>query len=179
MSANLKKLTSLINKSRTIVIFINQIREKPAVKFGSPETTPGGRALKFYSSMRIRVAKKDALYEGSTNMIGHRMKLTIKKNKVAPPFQSTEIDLYYRDSEPKGKKAGFDIFSDTIETAKAMGIIELRGSSYNYVNQETGEVHKASGLVKWKAYLEEHPEVMQEITDEIIGVSSDDSKQEE
>ena len=176
MSAELKKLTSLINMSRTIVIFTNQIREKPAVIYGNPETTPGGRALKFYSSMRIRVARGESINEG-TNRVGHRMKLTINKNKVAPPFQSTEVDLYYVDA--KGKKAGFDIHSDFINTARGMGIVELRGSQYRYVDRETGEIFKANGKVAFEKLLEEKPEIHTMIMNEVLGVNYNDSEQTE
>lgn len=168
MSAGLKKLVGLINKSRTVVIFINQIREKPAVLYGSPETTTGGRALKYYSSVRLRISKGEQISEGS-QQIGHILKIRVVKNKVAPPFETTEIDLYYRASDKKGKEAGFDVFSDLIKTAKSSGVVELAGSQYRYIDKETGEVHKASGLVAWKAYLEQNSEIMDKITNEMLG----------
>jgi recombination protein RecA len=177
MSTNLKQLTSKINKSRTVVIFVNQIREKPAVLYGSPETTPGGRSLKFYSSMRMRVAKGESIMEG-TLQIGHRWKVKIVKNKVAPPFSSTEVDLYYRDSEKKGKKAGFDIWSDIIDAGKEMGIIEQGGSQYRFVDSN-GEMHKANGLVALKDLLESRPDVFEEISNLVAGVGSDVVKQNE
>lgn len=179
MSNNLKKLVGMISETRTVVIFINQIREKPAVRFGLPETTPGGRALKFYSSMRIRVSRKETINEGSNNPIGHTMGFNIRKNKMSPPFQTTDIDLYYRDSEIKGKQAGFDIFGDFVTTARAMGIIELRGSSYRYVDKKTGELYKASGLVAFKKLIEETDGLYEQIIDDVMGgYEEDDSEQE-
>lgn len=179
MSSALKKLVKAINKSRTVVIFINQIREKPAVMYGSPETTPGGRALKFYASMRIRVSKGESIMEGSTQ-VGHRLKMDIRKNKVAPPFEKAEIDLYYRPA--KGKEAGFDTWSSLIEVAQKTGVVELRGSQYQYVDKTTGEIHKAQGLVKWKQYLEENPHVygmiMAELFEEEIQHVTEQDQQE-
>lgn len=166
MSNGLRKLVPLVSKSKTIVIFINQIREKVAVMFGSPETTPGGKALKFYSSIRMRVAQKESLIEGSTR-VGHVMKIDIKKNKVAPPFQTAEIELLYTDS--KGRPAGFDIFGDFMEVAKLSGVVELRGSSYQYVDKSTGEIVKAVGQVKWRELLESRPDIFKAIMNEIMG----------
>lgn len=167
MSSGLKKLVPMISDSRTVVIFINQLRDKPAVMFGSPETTPGGRALKFYASIRIRVAKRAAIMEG-TEQVGHTMYIDIKKNKVAPPFQSTEIDLLYRDS--KGRSAGFDIFGDLMEVAQLTGVVELRGSTYQYINKETGEIFKANGKVKWRELLDNKPELRDMIIRDIITI---------
>lgn len=166
MSSSLKKLAGMINDSRSIVIFINQIREKPAVMFGSPETTPGGRALKFYSSIRLRVSRMESIMDGKTQF-GHRMKISVRKNKVAPPFESAELDLYYRDG--KGKQGGFDTWADLITVSKDVGVVELNGSSYRFISPSTGEIHKAAGLVKWKEYLEANPQVMVEITDLMNG----------
>lgn len=166
MSAELKKLVPLINASRTVVVFINQERDKPAVMFGSPTTTTGGRALKFYASMRIRIARGESIMAGNLQ-VGHRMKIDIKKNKVAPPFEKAEIDLYYRSTDKK--EAGFDVWSDLLKVAQETGVVELRGSTYQYIDKETGEVHKAAGQVKWKEYLEEHPEVYGKIVNEVMG----------
>ena len=166
MSAGLRKLVPLISESKTIVIFINQIREKVAVMFGSPETTPGGRALKFYSSVRMRISQMGAIMEGTTR-IGHTMGVDIKKNKVAPPFQKAEIDLLYRDS--KGRPAGFDLFGDFLELARLTGIVELKGSSYQYVDKSTGELIKAVGQVKWRELLEERSDIYQVIMDDMMG----------
>lgn len=172
MSSGLKKLVPLINKSRTVVIFINQVREKVAVLYGNPETTTGGRALKFYASTRIRVSKKESIMEGTTQ-VGHRVGMDIKKNKVAPPFQKAEIDLLYRES--KGRPQGFDILADLLKVAQLTGVVQLRGSSYQYIDKETGEIHKAVGQVKWNAYLNEHPEVLEAILDEVMGGEQNES----
>lgn len=168
MSNHLRKLVGKVNKTRTIVIFINQIREKPAVMFGNPETTPGGKALKFYSSVRLRVSKGESIKDG-TRQIGHIMKVKVVKNKVAPPYGETNVDLYYMPSERRKVEGGFDIFSDLLRTAKDMGIVELSGSQYRYVDKETGELHKANGQVAWRLYLQEHPEVFQKIEQEVLG----------
>ena len=161
MSQALKTLTGAIRKSRTVVIFINQIREKPAVKFGSPETTPGGRALKFYSSMRMRVSKGESIMQGALQ-VGHKMGIKVVKNKVAPPYSKTDIDLYYRDTN-KGKLTGFDTFVDMLDAAQEMGIVELGGSQYRFVDRETGEIHKVTGLVKWQEYLAGQPNIVAQI----------------
>lgn len=178
MSDSLRKLIPAIDASQAVVIFINQIREKPAVSFGSNETTPGGRALKFYASMRIRVSKGESILEG-TLQIGHKWKAKITKNKVAPPFSSTSIDLYYRDSEKKGKQAGFDIFSDLIDVATQLGIIEQGGSQYKYIDKGTGEfLMKANGIVACKAFLTENPHIMDMIIEDVnrSGASVEDSE---
>lgn len=169
MSSSLKKLKGKINKSRTLVIFINQIREKPATMFGSPETTPGGRALKFYSSVRMRVSKAEQIMEGS-NQIGHRMKISIKKNKVAPPYKDAVIDLVYRDTDKR--KAGFDKDADILDMAQKYGVVMLKGSSYSYVDTETGEVHKAAGKVKWFEYLDNNPKIKEDIKAETLRMAA-------
>lgn len=170
MSSSLKKLVPLIDKAGCTVIFINQIREKPAVMFGSPETTPGGRALKFYSSIRLRVAKQSSIMENSTTQCGHTVGISVKKNKVAPPFKSTAVDLYYYDN-PKGN-AGFAEEADLMETAKLAGVIQLSGSQYQFVNMETGEVVKANGKVKFFELLDSRPDIKEAIKSQMLnGVS--------
>lgn len=176
LSAELKQVTAMANKSRTIVVFINQEREKPAVMFGSPITTTGGRALKFYSSMRMRVTKKESIRDGDLQ-VGHVVGIKINKNKVAPPFEDTDIDLYYR-ATSKGKEAGFDVWSDLLNTARAVGIIDLRGSSYQFVDPTTGEMHKASGEVKWKEYLAGRPDVVETIKNLMNGADTNVSNSE-
>lgn len=178
MSFTLRRLTPMIAKTQTLVIFINQVRDKPGVAYGATETTPGGRALKFHASMRIRVNKKEPIVEGTTQ-IGHRMKVKIVKNKVAPPYGEAEVDLYYRASEKKGKEAGFDIFSDFVATAQTMGVVQLAGSQYRFIDPETGEVHKAQGLVAWKQYLTEHPDVMDRIMSLVLGGLDGDAAEQE
>jgi len=167
MSDSLRRLMPAINASQAVVIFINQIREKPAVSFGSNETTPGGRALKFYASMRMRVSKGKSIMEG-TLQIGHQWKVKITKNKVAPPFSSTQIDLYYRDSDKKGKQAGFDTFADLIDVATKIGIIRQSGSQYQYLDKDTGEfLMKTNGLVACRTFLAENLAIMDMITEDV------------
>jgi len=169
MSDSLRKLIPAIDNSQTVVIFINQVREKPAVAFGSNETTPGGRALKFYASVRMRISKGESIMDG-TLQVGHKWKAKIVKNKVAPPFSSTEIDLYYRPVEKKGKDAGFDIFSDLVECAKDMGVIVLSGSSYSFVDMSTGEViFKCAGKVALKEHLIANPTHWDMVVDRMMG----------
>ena len=169
MSTGLRKLTGAISKSRTIAIFINQIREKPAVMFGSPETTTGGRALKFHASYRLRISKKQQIKKG-TQVVGHTMKISVKKNKLAPPFQDTEIDFYYQEvGEGKDyRNIGFDMMGDLIKTAKESGVLNLNGSQYVYADKETGEILlKENGAVKLISTLQENPEILEKIKEEV------------
>ena len=168
MSNSLKKLVPAIDRTSTTVIFINQIREKPAVMFGSPETTPGGRALKFFSSVRLRIARQSAIMENSTTQCGHTVGISVKKNKVAPPFKSTAVDLIYYDV-PDKFEAGFQEGDDLMETAKLAGIIQLKGSQYQFIDQNTGEIVKANGKVKFFELLDERPEIRQAIVDQLLG----------
>ena len=168
MSHSLKKLVPAIDRTGTTVIFINQIREKPAVMFGSPETTPGGRALKFFSSVRLRIARQSAIMENSTTQCGHTVGISVKKNKVAPPFKSTAVDLIYYDV-PDKFEAGFQEGDDLMETAKLAGIIQLKGSQYQFIDQNTGEIVKANGKVKFFELLDERPEIRQAIVDQLLG----------
>lgn len=171
MSTGLRKLTASISSSRTIAIFINQIREKPAVMFGSPETTPGGRSLKFHASYRLRISKTGQLKRGS-NVIGHSMKIHVQKNKTSIPFKSTEIDFYYEEQGELGSKdykpVGFDIWSDTINTARELGIIKLGGSQYSYVNEDGEVLFKVAGKVELINYLSDNPDMMDLIKKDMI-----------
>ena len=169
MSTGLRKLTGAISESRTIAIFINQIREKPAVMYGSPETTTGGRALKFHASYRLRIARSGQIKKG-VNVVGHKMKISVQKNKTAPPFMNTEIDFYYQEvGEGKDHHpVGFDHFGDLVTTAKDMGILQLNGSQYLFADPETGEILvKENGLVRLVQALKDQPEVMEKIKNEI------------
>ncbi len=149
MSQALRKLTGVTAKSKTLVIFINQLREKVGVMFGSPETTPGGKALKFYSSVRLDVRKVDTIKSGQ-DIIGSRTKIKVVKNKVAPPFKSAEFDIMYGE--------GISILGCLIDTAIDMGIVEKSGSWFSYKSDKIGQ-----GKENVKAYLNSHPEIADEI----------------
>ena len=140
MSQALRKLSGPINKSRTCVVFINQIREKIGVMFGSPETTPGGRALKFYSSVRLDIRRIAAIKEG-TDMTGNRTRVKVVKNKVAPPFKMTEFDIMY------GK--GISYTGDLLDLALQGGVVEKMGSWFSYKGDKL-----AQGREKVKLLLE-------------------------
>jgi recombination protein RecA len=130
MSQALRKLTGYISKSKTAAIFINQVREKIGVFFGNPETTPGGRALKFYASVRLEVRRIDSIKKGN-DIVGSRIKVKVVKNKVAPPFKETELDIYYGQGVCKE--------SSLIEAAVNYGVIEKKGSYYNYEGKTLGQ----------------------------------------
>ena len=149
MSQAMRKLSGTISKTNTTVIFINQIREKVGVMFGNPEVTPGGRALKFYSSVRIEVRRAESIKEGS-EMIGNRTRIKIVKNKVAPPFKEAMIDLMYGE--------GISQIGEIVDMASDKDIIQKAGSWYSY-----GEERLGQGRENAKKYLEENPEVRKEI----------------
>ena len=149
MSQALRKLTGITNKSKTCVIFINQLREKVGVMFGNPETTPGGKALKFYASIRIDVRKADALKD-SDGLIGNRTKAKIVKNKVAPPFKTAEFDMIYGE--------GISQEGCIIDLGVEFDIIEKSGAWFSYNGDKF-----AQGKEKARDYLKNNPEVMKEI----------------
>ena len=149
MSQALRKLGGSINKSRTSAIFINQLREKIGVMYGNPETTPGGRALKFWASTRLEVRRGDILKNG-TDQIGARTKVKIVKNKVAPPFRTAEFDMIF------GK--GISKAGDLLDIATLRNIITKSGTYFNY-----GDVRLGQGRDNARTYLEEHPEVFNEL----------------
>ena len=149
MSQALRKLTGVTAKSKTLVIFINQLREKVGVMYGNPETTPGGKALKFYSSVRLDVRKVDALKDGS-DIIGNRTKVKIVKNKVAPPFKSAEFDIVYGE--------GISVFGCLIDAAIDTGVIDKAGSWFSYNGDKIGQ-----GKENVKAYFSSHPELADEV----------------
>ncbi len=154
MSRALRKLTACISKSRTTVVFINQIRMKIGVMFGSPETTPGGRALKFYSAVRLEIRRISSLKDGD-EMVGNRCRIKVAKNKVAPPFKRCEVDLLFR--------CGLSREGDIIDLGAESDIIEKSGSWYSYGDMKLGQ-----GKENVRVYLEENPEVAKEIEDAII-----------
>ena len=149
MSQALRKLTAAISKSNCIVIFINQLREKVGVMFGNPETTTGGRALKFYSSIRLDVRRIEALKQGG-EMVGNRTRIKVVKNKVAPPFREAEFDIMF------GK--GISKEGDVLDLAASVGIVQKGGAWFAYGGDKIGQ-----GRENAKAYLREHPEIMDEI----------------
>ena len=149
MSQALRKLTAAISKSNCIVIFINQLREKVGVMFGNPETTTGGRALKFYSSIRLDVRRIEALKQGG-EMVGNRTRIKVVKNKVAPPFREAEFDIMF------GK--GISKEGDVLDLAASVDIVQKSGAWFAYGGDKIGQ-----GRENAKAYLREHPEIMDEI----------------
>ena len=153
MSQALRKLSGPINKSRTCVVFINQIREKIGVMFGSPETTPGGRALKFYSSVRLDIRRIGAIKEG-TDMTGNRTRVKVVKNKVAPPFKMTEFDIMY------GK--GISYAGDLLDLALQGGVVEKMGSWFSYKGDKI-----AQGREKVKTLLETDDKLMKSVLSDV------------
>ena len=153
MSQALRKLTGIINKSNTTVIFINQLREKVGVMFGSPETTTGGKALKFYASIRLDVRKKDTIKDG-TNIIGNRTIVKVVKNKLAPPFKSAEFDIIYGQ--------GISQVGCVIDLALGADIIQKSGSWFSYNDEKIGQ-----GKENVKTFLEQNSEIYNEIFEKV------------
>jgi recombination protein RecA len=153
MSQALRKLTSAISRSRCVMVFINQLREKVGVMFGSPETTSGGRALKFYASVRLDVRKLEQIKIGQ-DVVGTRTRVKVVKNKVAPPFRQAEFDITY------GK--GISKVGSIIDIALERNIVGKSGSWYTY-----GDVRIGQGRENAKAYLEEHSDMADEISDRL------------
>ncbi|GAA3193906.1 recombinase RecA [Lentilactobacillus kefiri] len=149
MSQALRKLSGTISKTKTIAIFINQIREKVGVMFGNPETTPGGRALKFYATIRLEIRRAEQIKDG-TNIIGNRVRIKVVKNKVAPPFKRAEVDIMY------GK--GISQSGELVDMAVDKDIIDKSGSWYSYGEERIGQ-----GRENAKTYLEEHKDMYDEI----------------
>lgn len=153
MSQALRKLSGNINKTKTIAIFINQIREKVGIMFGNPETTPGGRALKFYSTIRLEVRRAEQIKNG-TEIVGNRVKIKVVKNKVAPPFRIAEVDIMYGEGVSKT--------GELIDMAIEKDIVQKSGSWFSY-----GDIRIGQGRENAKRYMKEHPETMQEIVDKV------------
>ncbi len=149
MSQALRKLTGVISKSNSTVVFINQLREKVGVMFGNPETTTGGRALKFYSSIRLDVRRVESLKQNG-EVIGNRVRVKVVKNKIAPPFKEAEFDIMFGQ--------GISKEGDILDLAASTNIVEKSGSWYAYEGNKIGQ-----GRENAKLYLREHPELMEEI----------------
>ena len=154
MSQSMRKLTGVISKSKACVIFINQIREKIGVMFGSPETTPGGRALKFYSSVRLDVRKVGQLKEGE-DVIGQRVRVKVVKNKVAPPFRAAEFDMLHT--------SGISYEGDILDLAVLQRIVIRSGAWFRY-----GDQHLGQGKEKARQFLVENPQVTEEIKQKVL-----------
>jgi recombination protein RecA len=149
MSQALRKLTGIISKSKTVVIFINQTRMKIGIVFGNPETTTGGIALKFYSSMRIEVRRSAQIKQGD-KIIGNRVKVKVVKNKVAPPFTTTEFDIMYNE--------GISVSGDVLDTATLYKVIDKKGNSYMFGEEKLGVGREAA-----KSFLRANPKIMEAI----------------
>ncbi|WP_394011883.1 recombinase RecA [Anaerococcus cruorum] len=162
MSQALRRLTGVIAKSNTTVVFINQLREKVGVMFGSPETTTGGRALKFYSSVRLDIRRIKTITEGD-NSIGSRTRVKVVKNKVAPPFKVVEFDIMYG--------SGISKSGVILDTAVEMDIVDKAGSWFSYDGEKLGQ-----GRENVKAYLEENQDIMNEIEGKIRATLRDDEE---
>lgn len=153
MSQAMRKLSGIVNRTKTCLIFTNQVREKVGVMFGNPETTPGGRALKFYASVRMETRKGSSIKDGQT-IIGDQMKVTIRKNKVAPPFRQAEFDIMFNE--------GISREGNLIDIGVEHKIIQKSGAWLSY-----GEERLGQGRENARQYLKEHPEIAQKIEDEI------------
>jgi len=153
MSKALRKLTAVISKSNCVVIFINQLREKVGVMFGSPETTTGGRALKFYSSVRLDVRRIETLKQGG-EMIGNRVRIKVAKNKVAPPFKEAEFDIMFGE--------GISTEGDILDLAAKTGIVEKSGAWYAYGGNKIGQ-----GRENAKTFLKENSAICREIEEKV------------
>jgi recombination protein RecA len=163
MSQAMRKLSGALSKSKCIAIFINQIREKVGVMFGNPETTPGGRALKFYSSVRLEIRRGQQIKDG-TDAIGNQAKVKVVKNKVASPFKTTVIDIIF------GK--GISKTGEVVDIGAELDIIQKSGSWYSYNDEKLGQ-----GRENTKNYLDANPELYQEILDKIMTKLHEDQEE--
>jgi recombination protein RecA len=153
MSQALRKLTGTVSRSNTTVIFINQIREKIGVVFGNPETTPGGRALKFYSSVRLEIRRITTIKDG-TEMVGSRVRVKVVKNKVAPPFKKSEFDIMYGQ--------GISYVGDIVDLAVEGNIVEKTGAWYSYDDMKIGQ-----GRENAKSFLTENSDILDAVTEKV------------
>ncbi len=164
MSQALRKLTAIINRSRTTVIFINQIRMKIGVMFGNPETTTGGNALKFYASVRMDIRRIGQIKQGE-EVIGNRTRVKVVKNKVAPPFREAEFDIMYNE--------GISRSGDILDQAVNRGIVEKSGAWFAYAGEKIGQGREAA-----KTYLQQHPKVMDEIAKKVMSAGEAAAKEQ-
>ncbi len=168
MSQALRKLTAIVSKSKTTVIFVNQVREKLGVMFGNPEVTPGGRALKFYSSVRIEIRRIESIKSG-VDIVGNKVRIKIVKNKVAPPFKQTEVDILFGE--------GISRYGDLLDLGTELEIVEKSGTWFSYGSTRLGQGREAA-----KNFLKENPKITAEIEAGIkskVGVGALSSKEEE
>ncbi len=165
MSQALRKLTGAIAKSKTTVVFINQIREKIGVMFGSPETTPGGRALKFYSSVRLDIRRIGAIKDGDQN-VGNRVRVRVVKNKVAPPFKNAEFDIMFDE--------GISATGDLIDLAVESNIVDKSGAWYSY-----GDIRLGQGRENSKLFLKENKDLFDEIRIKVLSENGIGNEQDE
>lgn len=163
MSQALRKLAGVINKSKTSVVFINQLREKVGVIYGSPEVTTGGRALKFYATMRMDVRRVETIKQGD-QMLGNRVRVKIVKNKVAPPFKQAEFDIMYGE--------GISKTGDIMDSAVSMGIIDKAGSWYSFEGSKIGQ-----GRENVKTYIKDNPEILNKIEGLLLDTISKDDEE--
>jgi recombination protein RecA len=167
MSQALRKLTANLNKTNTICIFINQLREKIGVMFGSPETTPGGRALKFYSSVRLDIRRIESIKDG-VEVVGNRTRVKVVKNKVAPPFRQAEFDIMY------GK--GISREGSLLDIGVDLGLVKKSGAWYTYEGEQLGQ-----GRENAKQFLSDNPEIMVEISERVrlqVGIGAGDEAED-
>ena len=165
MSQGLRKLTSAISRSNTCVVFINQLREKVGVFFGNPEVTPGGRALKFYSSVRVDMRRMESIKRGA-EIVGNRVKVRVVKNKVAPPFRVAEFDIMFNE--------GISREGDLLDMATEMSVLTKRGAFYSY-----GDTRLGQGRENSKEFMRENPDVTEEIEEKVRAMLNPEDEQPE
>ena len=158
MSQALRKLTAIVAKSKTVVIFINQIRMQIGVMFGNPETTPGGKALKFYSSVRLDIRRIAQIKKGD-EVVGSRTRVKVVKNKVAAPFKQTEFDIIYNE--------GISREGEILALGEKLGIVEKSGASYSYKDKGGNKLPMGRGYDATRTWLKENPKVITELLKEI------------
>ena len=154
MSQAMRKLTGVLASTKTLCIFTNQVREKIGIMFGNPETTPGGKALKFYASCRLQVQRIGAIKDPGGTVIGNRTRVKVVKNKVAPPFTEAEFDILY--------SCGISWEGSVLDAALARGVVEKRGSWISYGTEQLGQ-----GTMATMEFLKAHPEVTAEIVEKV------------